>query len=186
MSSRDSIDLKPSKKSDSESLSFSESCININRYQYGGVKEYSTISTIVPVEVKLRFIEKCRELGLTPSEVLRQFVLGFTESNLDIAKPRQINININMALAKAESRSEVKSSLEELILREELEDLLSQAKDLESRLQRGADRVWIRETARKLRREIIKTLKQYSGDLPENLKEEVLAALRLLRGLSRS
>jgi len=172
-----------SSESKSSSFSFSESRININKYQYGALKEYSTIATIVPVEVKVKFYERCRELGLTPSEVLRSFVIGFIYGDVNAPQPKQISIHINMAVAKSEAKAEAKSSLEELVLREELQDLIDQAKDLQRRLENGADRTWVRQTAAKLRREIIKVLKQYKGGLPEDLKEEVLAALRVLRGL---
>ncbi len=159
--------------------------ININKYQYGRFRFYSTISTIVPVEVKEAFIHRCRELGFTPSEVLRNFIQAFITAEIEKTEKAQI-FNINVNIAKAESKAEARPSfnVKALLLEEQLNDILLQVKDLQRRAEGNANEVYIRDAASKLLDSLWKTVKDLDVDsLDEEKLSELKMAIRLLHDL---
>jgi len=66
-------------------------------------KKVSQLKIWITPKQKLLFKQKCKELGLTMSQVLTQFIINFNMGQVKIEN-KNINFNVNVALAKAETK----------------------------------------------------------------------------------
>ena len=156
------------------------------------------LATYLEREEAEAFQEACRKLGKSAAEVLRSFVKAFL-SGMKEVKLDGANVTIvapvNVVSARAEAKAEARSEAKLFVYRKRLEPLLERARNLAERERRlvkekfngrydhyraSLDYATQREFKEKLREKILKLVERY-GEIPEDLKDEVEAALNLLK-----
>ena len=83
------------------------------------------IGFAVEGDVYMKFIKKCRELGVTPSEILREFVGAFVLA--EKVEGRKMIVNVNVAMAVKAEANERKSTIE-LVRQYEIEEFKEKLK----------------------------------------------------------
>jgi len=113
------------------------------------------------------FVEKCNELGLTPSEVLREFVRAFSGAEVKSVE-RRINLSVNLNITKVEKPGESKgTSIVRQLLQEEL---LLELKQFINSTKRVLDTMNLMQLYDR-KKYLMRLLKQLRGIPPETAVE---------------
>jgi len=128
------------------------------------------ISFAVEGDVYQKFREKCEELGVTPSEVLREFVASFC-----LAKPSEVrktitfNINLNLTKVERVDDSTGGSKARQLLREETLNELRVALASTRRVLE---DDSFTNVTALLDRKKYILKLIRKAGDVPEDILQQ--------------
>ena len=132
-----------------------------------------TLSFCVEESDWISFLEKCRQLELTPSEVLREFVAAFSGARVARVE-RRISLNVSMNITKVEKpeRQRSTSSLVKKLLEEEM---LLELQQFVKSTKRVVDTLSLTALYDR-KRYLLKMLKQVK-DVPPELATEVQGLL---------
>ena len=121
----------------------------------------------------IAFLEKCGQLELTPSEVLREFVRAFSGAKIESVE-RRISLSVSLSITKVEkpARQSTTSSLVRRLLQEEM---LLELQDFVKRTKRVVDTLSLTALYDR-KRYLLKMLKQIK-DVPPELATEVQGLL---------
>lgn len=133
-----------------------------------------SLSFCVEGDVYEKFRARCEQLGVLPSEVLREFVASFVMSEPSSVK-RTFVFNISLNIEKIEKTSSSQSGKASEILRQELLNELRVAVASTKRVISTSERVNI-AALNDRRRYILKLLRQVR-DIPDDLLAEVKKVL---------
>ncbi|MHC1627724.1 MAG: hypothetical protein ACXQTI_02695 [Candidatus Nezhaarchaeales archaeon] len=144
--------------------------MKVGRYKMFNSKH--TFSFCVEESDWISFLEKCNELGLTPSEVLREFVRAFSGAEVKHVE-RRIALSVSLNITKVERQEPSgPSSLAKKLLEEEM---LLELQDFVRRTKHVVDSLNITALYDR-KRYLLKMLKQVK-DIPPELATEIQGLL---------